>query len=88
MAIALAAGALLGAAAAGSIGYATAGASGAVIGASIGGVAGLGFGAAAYALSRPPYWYPPQYPGVPGFCYPAHPVPVVFFPRRIFYTYA
>lgn len=59
------AGALLGAAAGGALGLTAAGLTGAWIGAGIGTAAGLGFGAAAYAYSRPRYWYPAPYSSYP-----------------------
>jgi hypothetical protein len=52
----------MGAAAGGAIGWAGAGLTGATVGLGVGALAGLGFGAAAYALTRPIYWYPIPYP--------------------------
>ena len=78
----LAAGALLGAAAGGTLGYAAAGLTGAGVGIGVGALAGVGFGAAAYALSRPRYWYPAPFPYHPGYYTP------VYFPRRVYYTWA
>jgi hypothetical protein len=79
----LAAGALLGAAAGGSLGYVAAGLTGATIGVGAGALVGLGVGAAAYAMTRPVYWYPFPYP------YYGNYYPPIFYPgRRVYYTTA